>query len=392
MEQTRAERNRTLALLFLVLAMVVSGVASFVWQKEPFSRQKERLTLDEHEGRLEWYRKAAEQGNAAAQFNLGVLYANGKGVPQSYEEAAKWWRKAAEQGDAAAQFNLGILYANGKVVPQSYEEAAKWWRKAAEQGNVAAQFNLGVLYANGKVVPQSYEEAAKWFRKAAEQGMKEAQFRLGLCYYKGGGVPQSYEEAAKWFRKAAEQGFVPAMEGLDVIKLKENARRTLASSEEGASEAGGREGFAFCGIALGSVKEATAKNDEGYPLYTGKLGQPFRGIDEVRCFLTPSKRQVFGIRLAKVFSSYSEMCKELETIKRLLEIKYGKTPDRVEKNDAQNDDYYWFLEDGTIVVNLDAPTDKVMVLDVVSIPLQQKAEEELRQKTLEENAADLKAL
>ena len=351
---------------------------------------------------VEWVRKAAEQGLAAAQNNLGVMYLNGQGVPQSDMDAARWFRKSAEQGIAEAQCALGGMYATGKGVSQSYERAGKWFRKAAEQGDAVAQYYLASLYAEGQGVEQSYEEANKWYRKAAEQGDPDAQFELGVMYMEGKLGPQNATTAIRWLEKAAEQGHSEARQALDSLKQnKQSSQRPgfgAPSADEHSMERNKAsfqapmKGFSFCGIALGSVKDATDKNDEGYPLYTGKLGQPFRGIDEVRCFLTPSRRQVFGIRLAQACSSDSEMCKEQETIKRLLEIKYGKTPDRVEKNDAQNDDYYWFLEDGTIMVNLDAPTDEVIVLDVISIPLQQKAEEELRQKTLEENAADLKAL
>ncbi len=76
----------------------------------------------------------AAQGDADAQFNLGVMYENGQGVPQGYAEAVKWYRKAAEQGFAPAQHNLGVMYQKGQGVPQGEAEAVKWWRKAAEQG------------------------------------------------------------------------------------------------------------------------------------------------------------------------------------------------------------------------------------------------------------------
>ena len=86
---------------------------------------------------MKWYRLAAEQGYASAQFNLGVMYLNGRGgegVPQDDAEAVKWYRLAAEQGYASAQFNLGVMYLNGRGVPQDDAEAVKWHRKAAEQG------------------------------------------------------------------------------------------------------------------------------------------------------------------------------------------------------------------------------------------------------------------
>ena len=62
------------------------------------------------------------------------MYRNGEGVPQDYAEAVKWYRLAAEQGDADAQYNLGLMYDNGNGVPQDYKEAVKWYRLAAEQG------------------------------------------------------------------------------------------------------------------------------------------------------------------------------------------------------------------------------------------------------------------
>ena len=94
-------------------------------------------------------KKGAEQGDAVAQFNLGVMYANGEGVPEDDVEAVRWYRMAAEQGLAMAQSNLGAVYANGEGVPEDDAEAVRWYRKAAEQGIAVAQFNLGAVYANG---------------------------------------------------------------------------------------------------------------------------------------------------------------------------------------------------------------------------------------------------
>ena len=81
----------------------------------------------------------AEQGDADAQFRLGVMYDIGQGVPQDEAKAAAWYKKAAEQGDADAQLNLGLMYDNGRGVPQDEVRAVAWYRKAAEQGNENAQ-------------------------------------------------------------------------------------------------------------------------------------------------------------------------------------------------------------------------------------------------------------
>ena len=80
------------------------------------------------------YRKAAEQGKASAQNNLGLCYYKGQGVAQDYEEAVKWYCKAAEQGDAAAQCNLGICCEFGRGVPKDFVQAYKWYNLAANAG------------------------------------------------------------------------------------------------------------------------------------------------------------------------------------------------------------------------------------------------------------------
>ena len=159
---------------------------------------------------VKWYRKAAEQGHAGAQNNLGVCYENGYGVTKDYYEAVKWYRKAAEQGLADAQCNLGLCYEFAKGVTKSITEAVKWYRKAAEQGYANAQCNLGDCYYLGKGVTKNFAEAVKWYRKAAEQGYVLAQYNLGVCYANGEGVTKDYAEAVKWYRKAAEQGYAYA--------------------------------------------------------------------------------------------------------------------------------------------------------------------------------------
>ncbi|MFZ5482901.1 MAG: tetratricopeptide repeat protein [Pseudomonadota bacterium] len=166
---------------------------------------------------MKHWKPLAESGDAAAQYNLGVMYDNGQGVALDYKEAATWYRKAAEQGDADAQINLGLMYHNGQGVAQDYKEAAAWYRKAAEQGYAKAQNNLGVMYDNGQGVAQDYKEAVAWYRKAAEQGHAGAQFNLGLMYANGQGVLQDYLQAADFYQSAADQGHAGAMNNLGVL-------------------------------------------------------------------------------------------------------------------------------------------------------------------------------
>lgn len=137
---------------------------------------------------------------------------------KDYAMALHIWKPLGEQGDASAQFYLGIMYAKGQGVPQDDVEAARWYRLAAVQGNVASQINLGVMYANGQGVPQDYAEAVTWYRKAAaEQGGAPAQFNLGVMYAKGQGVPEDDLLAHMWLNLAAEQGDETAAKIRDLI-------------------------------------------------------------------------------------------------------------------------------------------------------------------------------
>ena len=87
----------------------------------------------------------AEQGNARAQYYIGMAYAMGKGVPQDDKTAVKWFRLSVEQGYANAQNYLGFMYQKGRGVPQDYMTALKWFRLAAKQGDPKAKNNAKIL-------------------------------------------------------------------------------------------------------------------------------------------------------------------------------------------------------------------------------------------------------
>ena len=113
-------------------------------------------------------RHLAAQGNAAAQFVLGLMYEDGKGdVLQNNNEAMRWYRLAADQGFALGQCWLGLMYDAGKGVPQDYAEAAKWYRLAADQGFGMAQYDIGYMYALGRGVPRNYVVAHMWLNLSA---------------------------------------------------------------------------------------------------------------------------------------------------------------------------------------------------------------------------------
>jgi S1-C subfamily serine protease len=116
------------------------------------------------------WRKNAAQGEAWAQYKLGLAFLGGQGTPPDASEAARWLLKAAQLGHAEAQYFLGSIYASGNGLPQDFPEAIKWWHKAADQGDAFAQNDLGGAFARGRSVPQDYVEAYKWYNLAAAQG------------------------------------------------------------------------------------------------------------------------------------------------------------------------------------------------------------------------------
>lgn len=97
------------------------------------------------------------------------MYSFGRGVSQDEEQAAKWYRRAAAQGHARAQFMLGEMYARGVGVPWDYNQEVKWLRMAAEQGFAAAQLRLARLYARGRGTPEDHVRAYAWLNLATGQ-------------------------------------------------------------------------------------------------------------------------------------------------------------------------------------------------------------------------------
>ncbi len=159
---------------------------------------------------IEWYTKAALQGVAVAQQQLGGKYFLG----QDYQEAARWWHLAAANGRVASQYNLGVLYARGLGVQKDYKEAAAWYRRAAEQNQAQAQYSLANLYALGRGMKANYAEAAYWYRRAADQGLPQAQYNLGLLLENGRGIERDPQEAIQWYHSAAGWGLAQAQEKL----------------------------------------------------------------------------------------------------------------------------------------------------------------------------------
>ena len=123
-----------------------------------------------------------------------------------YATALREWQPLAKQGQAVAQYNLGLLYANGQGVPKDDAQARQWYEKAANQEHAGAQVNLGSLYDYGRGGPQDFKMAVRWYSRSANQGNDLAQRRLGLLYERGDGVPKDYVQAYMWYKLGAANG------------------------------------------------------------------------------------------------------------------------------------------------------------------------------------------
>jgi len=171
----------------------------------------------------------AEAGDAAAQFDLAVRYAEGGAGPRNYELAAQWYEKAAQQGLAVAEYRLGSLYEKGHGVGKDMQRAKDLYQRAAEKGNTRAMHNLGVLAAEGG--KPNYTSAALWFGKAAEYGIRDSQYNLAVLLARGLGLPKDLVKSYTWFAIVAAAG------DADAARKRDDVAARLTSSELAAANA-----------------------------------------------------------------------------------------------------------------------------------------------------------
>ena len=244
---------------------------------------RQRFSLSNEAPPASSWLKAAEGGDARAQYELGRCHENGDGVAADREEALKWYRRSAQRGYAPAQFILGYLHDGRHHLKYDHEQVVTWYGKAADQGYAKAQYNLGYYYGHGQDesgrlvsggptvwskigVPKNPVEALKWYRMAAENGHAQAQFVMGKSYHSGEGVPKDLAEAVKWWRKAAEQGHAPSQFNLGVMLF--HGQGTARDFAEAAKWFHARSEqrlvhIYFCGVGMSSPRPMVEGNQEG---------------------------------------------------------------------------------------------------------------------------------
>ncbi|USG59513.1 sel1 repeat family protein [Sneathiella marina] len=199
----------------------------------------------------------ADAGNAQAQFNLAVLYEEGRGVDADPSKAAYWntraveseyppalhnfalsllaekrnveainyLRQAAEKNFAASQYTLGKIHQFGIGVPENPDLAFQYIEKAAKSGLVKAQYNLGKMYRDGYGINVDDTASALWFEMAADRGYSKAQNSISSKYGMGQGVTRDDVQALKWAILAARSGIKGAIQKEEYFRARMDAEK-----------------------------------------------------------------------------------------------------------------------------------------------------------------------
>ena len=181
---------------------------------------------------LKWFRAGADQGDARAQYELGVMYFNGRGVARDSVTGFAWAKKAADQGFAPGENMVGNCFERGDGVAQNVPAAVEWFRKSAEHGFSFGQNNLGRMLLRGRGVPREPAQAQDMFRRAAAQGNPYAAMNLGSLYEKGEFITADKQAATRWYRAALDSGLETAVRR-DVwsdTKIIEHAKAFIAAN------------------------------------------------------------------------------------------------------------------------------------------------------------------
>jgi TPR repeat protein len=260
---TPLERKRLTAVGGATVALALVTASSAI--ASPIEEAEAAYARGEFAAAAQMFMPLAERGDQNAQFDLGVLYVNGQGVPKDDDQANAWFRKSAARGDVAAEhalalrylqhhasgadypivFNyclgqanvvlgqrcLGYMYAHGDGVVADMAKAILYWRQAATQGDQMSQDALGSAYEFGHGVPVDFAQAAVWYRMSAEQGNPWAMFYLGYMAVSRPGQPPGTSEAVKWLDLSLDTLPPSASQYQGAIQLRANAAGKLSPAE-----------------------------------------------------------------------------------------------------------------------------------------------------------------
>jgi TPR repeat protein len=194
----------------IVLVFLLLSSFSFLSQANDMELGIYELNRGEFHAAIEQFRPLVAEGYAPAQYQMGIVYQHGYGVPKDGMKALELFKLSANQNYSDALFELALIYSEGKLVKQDLKKAFDLTYKAAKKSLASAQFNLAVMYANGTGTKQDDFKASRWYQAAANQNYVLAQYNLALLYSEGKGVEKSIEMSYVWNTIAAWNGFLDA--------------------------------------------------------------------------------------------------------------------------------------------------------------------------------------
>ncbi|AWT60220.1 MAG: Secretory immunoglobulin A-binding protein EsiB [Candidatus Moanabacter tarae] len=233
-----------------------------------------------YQNTLDYISGLAKKDIRWAQYNMGVIYEEGRGVPTDMKEALIWYKKAADNGHNKAQFRIGKFHQDAYFGKPDFKAAVKWYKKAANQDHISADTHLAHLYANGRGVDRSDRLALRHYRKAAIRGDVEAQSELGYWYKTGREVDEDPLQSIYWLELAAKNGDLRSQTQLGQLYLggqgvNGDSDKALYWLEKAAKRKSPAALYAlgemyWRGLGIGEDKEAA------FELYlrAAKLGEP----------------------------------------------------------------------------------------------------------------------
>lgn len=163
---------------------------------------------------FEYFKDAADTGDANGLYNLGMCYVKGYAVEENLDRAFIHFKAAAQLGHSEAINNIGGFYRDGLVVAKDPVIATKWFKRSSDMENPYGMLNYALALQRGEGVEKDVKKAVELFKRSAAEGCYEAMNAYGMCFYSGIGEEKNVREAIKWFRASAKGGFAPAMENL----------------------------------------------------------------------------------------------------------------------------------------------------------------------------------
>ena len=154
----------------LALAAAALAFGGFAARADNLQDGAKAFQAGQYNRSLALWRPMATKGNPVAQNNLGIMYLDGKGVPQNMSEAVRYVSLSAAASSSLGQNNLGGLYRDGKGVPRDFRRAMQWFSASASQGNSAGMYNMGLMYELGQGIKADPFRAYMWYALAADQG------------------------------------------------------------------------------------------------------------------------------------------------------------------------------------------------------------------------------